>query len=125
MGYRILVSPELICVERNGARSALASLTAQDGQAEVRAKAAELYETIKRAVAYVCWVRHRIAMVAMRALADRVLAAHPGPWFPGQRPDLIATKPWRQARIGEWVMLPRGVARRILRGAAPVEVSNG
>ena len=114
-GLRIIVGPESMRVERHGISSDTVPLTAQDGQAEVRAKAATLWGTIRPYVSWRVWLRHRLTMWQVRAQEAHVRAMWPGPYYPGPRPDLIATRPWATAVSSQWTILPHGVVSRLLR----------
>lgn len=117
-GLRVIVGPESMRVERHGISSDTVPLTAQDGAAEVRAKVAILWESIRHFVSWTVWVRHRLAMWQIRALEARVRTVWPAPYHPGPRPDLIATQPWPVALKGQLTSLPHGVVSRLLRRAA-------
>lgn len=111
----IIVGAEVMYVERNGVRSAEATLTEKDGPDEVRQKADELWQTIRRIVSHLVWVRHRLIMAGQRRGASHVALHWPGPYFRGPRPDLIALRPWENAVYGQWTSLPHGVVHRLLR----------
>ena len=113
--YRIIVGPTAMYVERHGIRSETIPLGEEDDPAAERAKGAALYATIKRLVEFYVWLRHRAVMAAQRRFAAHVAGIRAGRWFPGPRPDLISTKPWRDTRCREWTSVPHGVAARLLR----------
>jgi hypothetical protein len=113
MKLRIVVGPCAMYVERHGVRSETRALGDTDTPAGVRAIAADLWRTIRAPVAWAVWLRHRLTMAHQRRLAARIAAARPDLCHPGPRPDLIAERPWKDARRGEWASLPHGVAARL------------
>jgi hypothetical protein len=76
--------------------------------------AAELLATLRPIVSHKKWLTHRLTMAAIRRLA-----AHVGDDYPhfGPRPDLISKVPWGHAKWGDWLLLPHGVAARVVRAS--------
>lgn len=116
MTHRIIVGPHAMRVTRHDMRSRVVSIGAEHGPAEVRAIGADLWAEIRPAVSWRSWLRHRLRMAWQRARTADARTVCTGPHHPGPRPDLIATKPWREARKGEWASLSPGVVARLLRG---------
>lgn len=115
--YRIIVGPTSVRVERNGIVSETAPLDETHGPAEVREIAEGLYRSIKRLVAYVGWVRHRLMMWGYRSIAALIRAEMGDEWHPGPRPDLVSVVPWKHAKYREWIWAPHAVAGMLLRGS--------
>ncbi len=115
MPLKIIVGPTAMYVERHGVRSETRAIGKTHGPEEVRAIATELWETIRPLLSWAVWVRHRLRMALIRKTVAIVSNKMSGPYFVGPGPDLIATKPWKEARQGDWTSLPHGVVSRLTR----------
>lgn len=112
---RIIVGPTAMYVERAGIKSEEQELTNAHTPADVRAAGQELWETIRPFVSWKVWIRHRVRMARQRRLTSLIQGLYQSSFYPGPRPDLIATVPWKHAKLGEWFSVPHGVAARLQR----------
>jgi hypothetical protein len=113
---RIICGPEAMRVERHGFVSREVRIGAEETTTDLRRIGRELWNEIRPFVSWTVWVRHRIRMAAQRRLSGLIAATGPDMCHIGPRPDLIASKPWAQAKAGEWTSLHPGVVARLVRG---------
>jgi hypothetical protein len=102
-------------IERNGIQSRKLMLDHSSSPTVVKSLAKHLENEIRRPCAFNAWVRHRSRMAAQRKLTAMVQQQMPGPYYPGPLPEHIAVRPWREAKYGDWALLPRAIVARLLR----------
>ena len=114
---KIIVGAYQVQAVHYGIESRICDIDETHDVAAVRDVGSELLQEIKPMVVSRLIDNHRRRMQHQRDVVDRIQAVYGKTWYQGPRPDLVSKQPWHDTRFGDWIMVPHGVAARLVRGS--------
>ena len=114
---KIIVGAHQVQAVHHGIESKIYDIDETHDVSAVRDVGSELLQEIRPMVVSRLIDNHRRIMQHQRDVVDRIQALFGKTWYQGPRPDLVSKQPWHDTRFGDWIMVPHGVAARLVRGS--------